>query len=123
MSLNYEKVWEVMNDLDEVVQKTKIISEMCNKLRKTVYDWTDADEVLDEVDALKGFSSYIIQELDNASIRAWNNTVIPLNPNRGRIRSGRDLDSLDDVKIDTDKFKIDLNQFRDYNIRSEDMMA
>tara|TARA_R100000231_G_scaffold123148_1_gene93335 strand:- start:616 stop:987 length:372 start_codon:yes stop_codon:yes gene_type:complete len=123
MSLNYEKVWEVMNDLDEVVQKTKIISEMCNKLRKTVYDWTDADEVLDEVDALKGFSSYILQELDNASIRAWNNTVIPLNPNRGRIRSGRDLDSLDDVKIDTDKFKIDLNQFRDYNIRSEDMKA
>jgi len=123
MSLNYEKVWEVMNDLDEVVQKTKIISEMCNKLRKTVYDWTDADEVLDEVEALKGFSSYILQELDNASIRAWNNTVIPLNPNRGRIRSGRDLDSLDDVKIDTDKFKIDLNQFRDYNIRSEDMKA
>ena len=123
MSLNYEKVWEVMNDLDEVVQKTKIISEMCNKLRKTVYDWTDADEVLDEVDALKGFSSYILQELDNASIRAWNNTVIPLNPNRGRIRSGRDLDSLDDVKIDNDKFKIDLNQFRDYNIRSEDMKA
>ena len=123
MSLNYEKVWEVMNDLDEVVQKTKIISEMCNKLRKTVYDWTDADEVLNDVDALKGFSSYILQELDNASIRAWNNTVIPLNPNRGRIRSGRDLDSLDDVKIDTDKFKIDLNQFRDYNIRSEDMKA
>ena len=123
MSLNYEKVWEVMNDLDEVVQKTKIISEMCNKLRKTVYDWTDADEVLDEVDALKGFSSYILQELDNASIRAWNNTVIQLNPNRGRIRSGRDLDSLDNVKIDTDQFKIDLNQFRDYNIRSEDMKA
>ena len=123
MSLNYEKVWEVMNDLDEVVQKTKIISEMCNKLRKTVYDWTDADEVLNDVDALKGFSSYILQELDNASIRAWNNTVIPLNPNRGRIRSGRDLDSLDDVKIDTDKFKIDLNQFRDYNIRSEDKKA
>jgi len=123
MSLNYEKVWEVMSDLDEVVQKTKIISEMCNKLRKTVYDWTDADEVLNDVDALKGFSSYILQELDNASIRAWNNTVIPLNPNRGRIRSGRDLDSLDDVKIDTDKFKIDLNQFRDYNIRSEDMNA
>tara|TARA_B100000214_G_scaffold370655_1_gene345666 strand:+ start:935 stop:1306 length:372 start_codon:yes stop_codon:yes gene_type:complete len=123
MSLNYEKVWEVMNDLDEVVQKTKIISEMCNKLRKTVYDWTDADEVLDEVDALKGFSSYILQELDNASIRAWNNTVIPLNPNREKIRLGKDLDSLDNVKIDTDKFKIDLNQFRDYNIRSEDMKA
>tara|TARA_B100000575_G_C23043724_1_gene600721 strand:+ start:416 stop:802 length:387 start_codon:yes stop_codon:yes gene_type:complete len=126
MSLNYEKVWEVMNDLDEVVQKTKIISEMCNKLRKTVYDWTDADEVLDEVDALKGFSSYILQELDNASIRAWNNTVIPLNPNREKIRLGKDLDSLDNVKIDTDKFKIDLSQFakgshRNYNIRSEDM--
>ena len=59
MSLDYEKVWEVMNDLDEVVQRTKIISDMCAKLRKTVYDWTDADEVLDEIEAMKGFSSYI----------------------------------------------------------------
>ena len=95
MSLNYEQVWEVMNDLDEVVQKTKIISDMCAKLRKTVYEWTDADEVLDEIEALKGFSSYILQELEDVSIRAWNNTVVPLNPNKPNIRIGGDLDDMD----------------------------
>ena len=95
MSLDYEKVWEVMNDLDEVVQRTKIISDMCAKLRKTVYEWTDADEVLDEIEALKGFSSYILQELEDVSIRAWNNTVVPLNPNKPNIRIGGDLDDMD----------------------------
>jgi len=97
MSLDYEKVWEVMNDLDEVVQRTKIINDMCTKLRKTVYDWTDADEVIDEIDALKGFSTYILQELEDKSINAWNNTVVPLNPKNetGTVKIGGDLDSLD----------------------------
>jgi len=97
MSLDYEKVWEVMNDLDEVVQRTKIINDMCTKLRKTVYDWTDADEVIDEIDALKGFSTYILQELEDKSINAWNNTVVPLNQKNetGTVKIGGDLDSLD----------------------------
>ena len=102
MSLDYEQVWEVMNDLDEVVQKTKIISEMCAKLRKTVYNWTDADEVLDEIEALRGFSTYILQELEDKSIRAWNNVVTPLNPNKsGTVRVGGDLDALDNLSINT----------------------
>ena len=101
MSLDYEKVWEVMNDLDEVVQRTKIISEMCAKLRKTVYDWTDADEVLDEIEALKGFSTYILQDLEDKSIKAWNNTVVPLNPNKPSLRIGGDLDSLN-IKLPDD---------------------
>ena len=95
MSLDYEKVWEVMNDLDEVVQRTKIISDMCAKLRKTVYEWTDADEVLDEIEALKGFSTYILQDLEDKSIKAWNNTVVPLNPNKPNERVGGDLDDMD----------------------------
>ena len=114
MSLDYEKVWEVMNDLDEVVQRTKIISDMCAKLRKTVYDWTDADEVLDEIEAMKGFSSYILQELEDVSIRAWNNTVVPLNPNKPSLRIGGDLDALEDLPKDlvistgsTETFNVD----------------
>ena len=114
MSLDYEKVWEVMNDLDEVVQRTKIISDMCAKLRKTVYDWTDADEVLDEIEAMKGFSSYILQELEDVSIRAWNNTVVPLNPNKPSLRIGGDLDALENLPEDlvistgsTETFNVD----------------
>lgn len=92
-----------MNDLDEVVQRTKIINDMCTKLRKTVYDWTDADEVIDEIDALKGFSTYILQELEDKSIKAWNNTVVPLNPKTqtDTVRIGGDLDSLD-IKLPDD---------------------
>ena len=114
MSLDYEKVWEVMNDLDEVVQKTKIISEMCAKLRKTVHYWTDADEVLDEIEALKGFSTYILQDLENKSIGAWNTIVVPLNPNKRNMRIGGDLDALEDLPEDlvistgsTETFNVD----------------
>ena len=111
--LDYGKVWEVMNDLDEVVQRTKIISDMCDSLRKTIYDWTDADEVIDEVDALRGFSKYIIRELESSSITAWNNTVVPLNPNKPSLRVGGDLDALDvpeDLVIstgNTDTFNVE----------------
>jgi len=121
MSLDYEKVWEVMNDLDEVVQKTKIISEMCAKLRKTVYDWTDADEVLDEIEALKGFSTYILQDLENKSIGAWNTIVVPLNPNKPASRVGGDLDSLD-IKL-PDDLTITTNNTVDFSMEGADYIG
>ena len=117
MSLDYEKVWEVMNDLDEVVQRTKIISDMCAKLRKTVYDWTDADEVLDEIEALKGFSSYILQELEDVSITAWNNTVVPLNPNkpasRCRLGTGKATNVPDTITFNNSGYTIPLEDMQE----------
>jgi hypothetical protein len=110
-----------MNDLDEVVQRTKIINDMCTKLRKTVYDWTDADEVIDEIDALKGFSTYILQELEDKSIKAWNNTVVPLNPNKPASRVGGDLDSLD-IKL-PDDLTITTNNTVDFSMEGADYIG
>tara|TARA_B100001996_G_scaffold302660_1_gene243312 strand:- start:990 stop:1394 length:405 start_codon:yes stop_codon:yes gene_type:complete len=101
MSLDYNKVWTVMNDLDEVVQRVKIINDMLDNLRSTVYDWTDADEVIDEVEAVRGFSKYITQDLEDKSIIAWNEVVFKLNPNNPdnkKSRHGKDLDRFDEVQ-------------------------
>ncbi len=95
MSLDYNTVWKVMNDLDEVVQRTKIINDMCDSMRKTVYDWTDADEVIDEIEALRSFSKYILRDLDNKAIIAWNETVHKLNKYPKKRVQHNDLDSLD----------------------------
>ena len=66
--LDYDTVWEVMNNLDETVQKCKQINDMCDDMLATVIEWTDADEVIDTIDLLRGYSKYILRELENNSI-------------------------------------------------------
>ncbi len=81
--------FEILRDLDDTVQKTKYINDMVTSLRKKVYDWTDADEVLDEVDAIKAYCKVVTKELDNRTNTLWNEIVY-----KTRSRIGSDLDSL-----------------------------
>lgn len=78
--LDYEQVWFTMNELDETVQRVKIINHMIEDLASSVYCASDDDELFEAVDTIKGFSKYIIRELESNSISAWNSTVVPLNP-------------------------------------------
>ena len=82
--------FEILRDLDDTVQKTKYINDMVTSLRKKVYDWTDADEVLDEVDAIKAYCKVVTKELDNRTNTLWNDVVYK----KTRSRIGSDLDSL-----------------------------
>tara|TARA_B100001175_G_scaffold58655_1_gene47414 strand:- start:2852 stop:3043 length:192 start_codon:yes stop_codon:yes gene_type:complete len=63
---------------------------MVTSLRKKVYDWTDADEVLDEIDAIRAYSKVVTKELDERTNTLWNEVVYKTS----RDRVGRDLDSL-----------------------------
>ena len=78
--LDYEQVWFTMNELDETVQRVKVINHMIEDLASSVYCASDDDELFEAVDTIKGFSKYIIRELESNSISAWNSTVVPLNP-------------------------------------------
>mgnify|MGYP001156718175 FL=1 len=78
--VDYEQVWFTMNELDETVQRVKIINDMIDNLSSSVYCASDDDELFEAVDTIKGFSKYIIRELESKSISAWNSTVVPLNP-------------------------------------------
>jgi len=63
---------------------------MVTSLRKKVYDWTDADEVLDEIDAIRAYSKVVTKELDERTNTLWNEVVYKTS----RDRVGKDLDSL-----------------------------
>ena len=80
--MDYETVWTVMNDLDESIQNVKIIDQMCDELLTQCYNMSDDDELLQTVETLRGFSKYMTRTLESKSIRAWNETVVKLNPNR-----------------------------------------
>ena len=78
--IDYSTVWTVMNDLDETIQSTKIINQLCDEVVTQCYNTSDDDELLQLVETLRGFSKFIIRNLESNSIRAWNETVVKLNP-------------------------------------------
>jgi len=80
--MDYETVWTVMNDLDESIQNVKIIDQMCDELLTQCYNTSDDDELLQTIETLRGFSKFVTRNLESKSIRAWNETVVKLNPNR-----------------------------------------
>lgn len=82
--MDYETVWTVMNDLDESIQNVKIIDQMCDELLTQCYNMSDDDELLQTVETLRGFSKYMTRTLESKSLRAWNETVVKLNPNRNK---------------------------------------
>ena len=43
--LDYEQVWFTMNELDETVQRVKIINDMIENLSSSVYCASDDDEL------------------------------------------------------------------------------
>ena len=79
--MDYETVWTVMNDLDESIQNVKIIDQMCDELLTQCYNTSDDDELLQTVETLRGYSKFMIKDLESKSIRAWNETVVKMNPN------------------------------------------
>tara|TARA_B100001113_G_scaffold121876_1_gene99540 strand:- start:2558 stop:2860 length:303 start_codon:yes stop_codon:yes gene_type:complete len=94
--LDYSTVWEVMNDLDEIVQKTKQIETMSRDLLDELSEATENPTILDAADLLRLYSHHILGELENAQIRAWNETVVKLRSSVTKTtKHGKDLDMLD----------------------------
>jgi len=77
MAINYDKVWEVMNDLEQ--ESTKLI--YIKELLDVIYD-ASSEKDNDRVEKLSLLASdYLeqyIQEYDRKFSRAWNNTVLEL---------------------------------------------
>tara|TARA_R100000005_G_C4816390_1_gene100051 strand:- start:83 stop:448 length:366 start_codon:yes stop_codon:yes gene_type:complete len=78
MSLDYEQVWTVMNDVDEVITQLKIVEQMLHELNEKLCDECDSDEILNSAMCIEGVASYMQQKLENSHIKAWNSVVVPL---------------------------------------------
>jgi len=72
--MNYNKTWEVMNDLEESFNKISSIEFLISELQEAV-DKGDTNHINDVTAALSAFMPVYIENYDRASKRAWNNTV------------------------------------------------
>jgi hypothetical protein len=81
MTINYDKVWEVMNDLEQASLKLLYIKELLD----VIYD-ASAEKDNDRVEKMALLASdYLgnyIEEYDRMFSRAWNNTVLELKDER-----------------------------------------
>lgn len=73
--MNYNKTWEVMNNLEESFNRIKALEDMVEDLIEAVNNG-EHESVVDISHAINAYLPVFINQYDKASKRAWNNTVI-----------------------------------------------
>jgi len=104
--MNYNKTWEVMNNLEEAFNKISSIEFMISELQEAV-NRGDTNHINDVTAALTAFIPVYIENYDRASKRAWNNTVNEVAKTDNPYKSSNDMSvSYDDVVqyLKTDPF-------------------
>ncbi len=74
MALSYNKTWEVMHELEESFNRIVTVHQMVEDLVEAV-DRNDNTKINNISKALKAYLPVYISQYDDASKRAWNNTV------------------------------------------------
>ena len=72
--MNYNKTWEVMNNLEEAFNKISTVEFMVEELINAV-NKDDMNHVNNIANALLAYLPVYTENYDRASKRAWNNTV------------------------------------------------
>lgn len=72
--MNYNKTWEVMNNLEEAFNKISTVEFMAEELINAV-NRDDMNHVNNIANALLAYLPVYTENYDRASKRAWNNTV------------------------------------------------
>jgi|TARA_B100000035_G_scaffold125307_1_gene106660 hypothetical protein len=72
--MNYNKTWEVMNNLEEAFNKISTVEFMAEELINAV-NKDDMNHVNNIANALLAYLPVYTENYDRASKRAWNNTV------------------------------------------------
>ena len=73
--MDYQKTWEVMNDLEDSFNRIVTIETLVNDL-ETASNRDDLEEMKTLSKALSSYLPVYINQYDKASKRAWNNTVL-----------------------------------------------
>ena len=73
--MDYNKTWEVMNNLEESFNRIKALEDMVEDLVEAVNDG-ESQSIIDISHAINAYLPVFISQYDKASKRAWNNTVI-----------------------------------------------
>ncbi len=73
--MDYNKTWEVMNNLEESFNRIKALEDMVEDLVEAVNNG-ETQSIIDISHAINAYLPVFISQYDKASKRAWNNTVI-----------------------------------------------
>tara|TARA_Y100001968_G_C19258719_1_gene668138 strand:- start:238 stop:564 length:327 start_codon:yes stop_codon:yes gene_type:complete len=73
--MDYNKTWEVMNNLEESFNRIKALEDMVEDLVEAV-NYGETQSIVDISHAINAYLPVFINQYDKASKRAWNNTVI-----------------------------------------------
>ena len=74
MTIEYQKTWEVMSDLEQAFNKIATVEFMVDELNEAVCR-NDAQEIVEISAALMAYLPVYLSHYERASRRAWNNTV------------------------------------------------
>ena len=75
MTIEYQKTWEVMNQLEEAFNKIAAVEFMVEELNDAV-NQNETDRIVDISHALLSYLPVYISHYEKSSRRAWNNTVL-----------------------------------------------
>ncbi len=75
MTMDYQKTWEVMSDLEAAFNKIVTVEFMVDELNDAVSQ-NDTQRIVDASHALMAYLPVYLSHYEKASQRAWNNTVV-----------------------------------------------
>ena len=75
MTIEYQKTWEVMNELEQAFNKIATVEFMVDELNEAVCR-NDTQEIVVISAALMAYLPVYLSHYERASRRAWNNTVV-----------------------------------------------
>ncbi len=93
MTMDYQKTWEVMSDLEAAFNKIVTVEFMVDELNDAVSQ-NDTQRIVDVSHALMAYLPVYLSHYEKASQRAWNNTVVKVSqddvPYRNDTESGNE---------------------------------
>jgi hypothetical protein len=90
--MNYEKVWQRMNALEEAFNRIGSVEFLIEKIDDHLSK-DNVEEAKVALHALKAFLPVLVEDYDEASRKAWNDIVLPTKTEEIRNRPVFDLDA------------------------------
>ena len=109
MTIEYQKTWEVMSELEQAFNKIATVEFMVDELNEAVCR-NDTQEIVEISAALMAYLPVYLSHYERASRRAWNNTVVKV------------AESDVPYRNDTESGNEDIIAFK-YNAETDDMEA
>ena len=79
--MNYDEIWECMNDLEEAFSQVSTIEFLTNQIQDAV-NTGDINTINDAAHALIAFTSLFQKNYDQKFTTAWQKVVVPLHKDK-----------------------------------------